>query len=77
MTEEEATARAESSHARTRRRAIRREAGPQLELIARLLPATGEPILRYVAALNREARANRDLAALYRRMLDERTEAAR
>lgn len=58
-------------------RAARADARALLALLAQRLPALGKPVLRYLAAVNAEARAQRHLAAVYRRALAERTEAGR
>lgn len=77
LTEEEATARATVRRAMAERRAARKDARAQLALLADLLPALGKPVLRYLAALNAEAQAQRKLAAALTRALADRTEAGR
>lgn len=74
---EEGTARAEVRRAMAERRAARDDARAQLALLSLRLPALGKPVLRYLASLNAEARAQRELAAVYRRALVERSEATR
>lgn len=77
LTEEEVTARATVRRAMAERRAARDDARAHLSLLAARLPAMGKPILRYLTALNAEARAQRELAAVYARALADRTEAGR